>query len=152
MTTADQHLSIDDILNQPAYGRGWVIGPVTHVDQARHECQVADRAGDTVTVCYRPEDEQAIRAAHRDSNGQSLKAFGLCEYQPGSVLNRLLQVERLCAVTREEAERLTFQALWDERLEMIDPSVWEGIPTDMAENHDEYLAREYHNDDASFDG
>ena len=144
MTTTDEHLSIDDILNQPAYARGWVIGPVTHVDQPKRQCQVADRTGDTVTICYRPEDEPAVLAAH---DGRFLKAIGLCEDQTGFIMSRMLQIERLCAVTREEADRLTFFTLWREMWEAVDRSDWPQLPADMAENHDEYLALEYHNDD-----
>ena len=99
MTTTDQPLSIDDILNQPAYGRGWVIGPVTHVDQSRRQCQVADRTGDTVTVCYRPEDEQAVLRSLKHPDECRLKALGLAEYHPGSVMTRMSDIERLFLIT-----------------------------------------------------
>ncbi len=147
MTTIDQTHWIDDILSEPMLGRSWVVGSVARVDRARHECEVSGLTGEHVIVCYRPRDEPAILAAHRDSGGTCLKAIGVSEYQPGSVLSRILQVERLCDLPREEAERLTFLDLWNERSEMVDPSVWSGVPADVAEHHDEYLAREYHNDD-----
>lgn len=142
MATTDQPLSIDDILNEPAYGRAWVIGPVIHFDRDQSQCQVEDRTGDTVTVCYRPEDEASILTALDQRDEQSLKALGLCEYQPGSTMTCLLQVERLTAITHEEAERLTFHDLWQEMWDAVDHSDWPKLPSDLAENHDEYIARE----------
>ena len=147
MTTTDEHLSIDDILNEPAYARGWVIGPVTHVDQPKRQCQVADRTGDTVTVCYRSEDEPAVLRSLNQPDECRLKAPGLAEYQPGSVITRMSDIERLCLITRDEAEHPTMKDFWADLSVLLTASEWAKLPPDTAENHDEYLALEYHNDD-----
>lgn len=141
MTTTDQPLSIDDILNEPVQIRGWVIGPVTHVDRARRECKVSDRTGATVTVCYRSEDEATVLTVRDQCDEQSLKAFGLCEYQPGWIMTHLLRVELLKTATHEEVKRLRFHDLWQESWAAVDRSDWPELPSDLAENHDEYIAR-----------
>ena len=145
MTATDQPLSIDDILNEPAYGRAWVIGPVIHVDRNQSRCKVEDRTGDTVTVCYRPEDEPAVLAALDQRDEQSLKALGLCEYQPGSTMTRMLQVERLFLISREQAQAPTALDLWHDLAALQTHPGWNDLPSDLAENHDEYIAREISN-------
>lgn len=142
MTTTDQPLSIDDILNEPAYDRAWVIGPVIRVDQARCLCQVADRTGDTVAVAYRPEDEQAVLRSLKHPGDYHLKALGLAEYRPGSTITSMADIERLYLITRNEAEHPTVKDLWDDLSALLTASEWAKLPPDLAENHDEYIARE----------
>ena len=151
MTTTDQPLSIDDILNEPLQGRGWVAGPAIHVDQSRRECNVADRTGDSVLVSYRPEDEANVLKSLEHPDQWHLKALGLAEYQPGSVMTRVTEIERLSLISREQAEHPTVKDLWDELDALITASEWAKLPPDLAENHDKYLAREHHNDDTIFD-
>ena len=146
MTTTDQPLSIDEVLNEPVRCRGWVIGRVLNVDQAHRQCLVADRTGDTVTVSYRSKDTPIVLAALNDRDEAFLKALGLCEYQSGSVLSRMLQVERLFAITQQDAEHPTALGLYHDLRALQTHPGWNRLPADLAENHDEYIARAIHGD------
>ena len=141
MTTTDQSLSLDDVLDEPIRARGWVIGPVLTVDQARRQCQVANQAGENVTVTYRPEDAPSVLSGCHDRDEQLLKAVGLCEYQPGFVLTRMLQVERLDLIGRHATPHLSHSDIVNDLLARQAARGPTDLPPDLAENHDEYIAR-----------
>lgn len=123
-----------------------MIGPVIHVDRSQNRCKVEDRTGDTVTLCYRPEDEPTVLTALDQCDEQSLKALGLCEFQPGSTMTRMLEVERLFLITKHDAEHRTLLDLWDDLRALQTAPGWQKLPPDLAENHDEYIAREISSD------
>ena len=140
MTTTDQHHSIDNLLRQPMYGRGWVVGPVTYVDRERRECAIWDRTDAPVIVEYRSEDEAEVCLALEQSDQRCLKALGLVEHWTGGRVTRVLEVERLFLIPTRKAERPTLIDLWHDLEALTTAGEGAKLPPDLAEHHDHYIA------------
>ena len=140
MTTTDEPLSIDKLLKQPIYGRGWVIGAVNYVDKQRRECAVWDRTDAPVVVEFRSEDEAAVCAAFEQSDEQSLKVLGQVEHWSGGRITRVLEVERLFVIPRSSAEHPTAKDLWDDLKALTDKATSADLPSNLSKDHDRYIA------------
>ncbi|MEW5798976.1 MAG: hypothetical protein AB1728_08195 [Bacteroidota bacterium] len=120
-----------------------ISGKVGEVNVVKQSFQLYVNEKENYTIAYSSELEDLITSALKEHRSKKVKIKGRGEYNIQGVLKKILQLDDVIEVKKEDTEnQILYPSIVDELLSIIKdapPEEIEKLPSDFASNHDRYL-------------
>jgi hypothetical protein len=130
-------------LDRPYEDQIEVTGEVIEADVRHCRFQICLPAGSTVSVAFTEAQESNVTTALRDHRAVQLVVRGRGEYSPGGRLHRILHVDDLQIVQREQAafdsSARSIEDVLSELAAQVPAEEWNALPSDLTDQLDHYI-------------